>query len=109
MCIRDRGRVYHRELEFEIDDVPIRSRGSVGFDQSLALVFEITLQEKWLGKHLRSLAGQAVQIPVQGTFENPRLDSRAISDLLSHFVQEAATQVIGDEVNRQLEKLFRGR
>ena len=105
----DQGRVYHRELEFEIDDVPIRSRGSVGFDQSLALVFEITLQEKWLGKHLRSLAGQAVQIPVQGTFENPKLDSRAISDLLSHFVQEAATQVIGDEVNRQLEKLFRGR
>ena len=103
------GRVYHRNLEFEIDDVPVTSQGSVGFDQTLALVFEITLQEKWLGSSLRSLAGRTVQIPLQGTFQNPKLDRRAITDLTSRFVQEAATEVIGDEVNRQLEKLFRGR
>jgi len=103
------GRVYHRNLEFEIDGVPVSSQGSVGFDQTLALVFEITLQEKWLGKNLRSMAGRTVQVPLQGTFQKPRLDSRVISDLASRFLQDAATEAIGNEVNRQLEKLFRGR
>ncbi|MCG8448373.1 MAG: hypothetical protein MI725_02180 [Pirellulales bacterium] len=103
------GRVYHRNLEFEIDGVPITSHGSVGFDQTLALVFEIPLQEKWLGNSLRSLAGQTLQIPLRGTFQKPELDSRAVADLSSRFLQNAAGSLLEDEVNRQLEKLFRGR
>jgi hypothetical protein len=101
------GRVYHRHLEFEIDEVPIRSQGSVGFDQSLALVFEIPLQAKWLGSNLRSLAGQTLQVPLQGTLQKPRLDARVIADLSRRFLREAATRALGDEVNRQLERLFR--
>ena len=103
------GRVYHRNLVFEIDDVPITSQGSVGFDQTLDLVFNIPLQEKWLGKNLKSMVGQTIQIPVQGTFQNPRVDSRVIAELSSRFLQNAATGLIENEVNRQLDKLFRGR
>lgn len=35
------GRVYHETSEFLIDDVPVRSNGSVGFDETLNLVIEI--------------------------------------------------------------------
>ena len=102
-------RVYHRNLIFEIDEVPISSQGSVGFDQTLALVFEVTLQEKWLGKSLRSMAGQKVQIPLRGTFQNPKLDPQAVANLSQRLIQNAAGNVLQDEVNRQLDKLLRGR
>ncbi len=103
------GRVYHRDLQFLIDDVPVRSYGSVGFDQTLALVLEIPIQDKWLGdeKALRSLAGQTLQVPIHGTFQNPRIDQRAVADLSQKLLESAATQVIGDELNRALDKLFK--
>lgn len=105
------GRVYHRNLEFVVDDVPVKSYGSVGFDQTLSLMLEIPIQEKWLGeeKAFRSLAGQTLQIPVTGTFQNPRIDSSAVANLSQKLLQGAASQVIGDELNRALDKLFKPR
>ena len=105
------GRVYHRNLEFVIDDVPVRSYGSVGFDQALSLMLEVPIQDKWLGdeKAFQSLAGQTLQIPVTGTFQRPRIDNSAVADLSQKLLQGAATQVIGDEVNRALDKLFKSR
>jgi len=102
------GRVYHRNLEFLIDDVPVRSYGSVGFDQTLALVIEIPIQDKWIEREpaLRGFAGQSLKIPIYGTFEKPRIDERAVADLSRQLLQGAATQAIGDELNRQFEKLF---
>ena len=105
------GRVYHRNLEFVVDNVPVRSYGSVGFDQTLSLMLEIPIQDKWLGdeKAFQSLAGQMLKIPVTGTFQNPRIDSSAVADLSQKLLQGAATQVIGDELNRALDKLFKPR
>ncbi|MEE9589385.1 MAG: hypothetical protein V3V97_15345 [Hyphomicrobiaceae bacterium] len=105
------GRVYHRNLEFVIDNVPVRSHGSVGFDQTLALMLEIPIQDKWLGDErvFQSLAGQTLQIPVTGTFQSPRIDSSAAANLSQKLLQGAATQVIGDELNRALDKLFKPR
>ena len=105
------GRVYHRNLEFMIDNVPVRSYGSVGFDQTLALVIEVPIQDKWIESEpaLRGFAGQSLQIPIQGTFQKPKIDERAVANLSAQLLQGAATQAIGDELNRQLEKLFRGK
>ncbi len=102
------GRVYHRNLEFQIDGVPVRSRGSVGFDQTLAIEIEIPIQDEWIAreKSLRSFAGQSLRIPIYGTFQKPKIDQRAVADLSSKLLQGAATQVLGDELNRQFEKLF---
>jgi hypothetical protein len=102
------GRVYHRNLEFLVDNVPVRSRGSVGFDQTLALEFEVPIQEKWIEREpaLQGLAGQSLRIPIQGTFQQPRIDERAVADLSRQLLQGAASQAIGNELNRQLEKLF---
>jgi hypothetical protein len=105
------GRVYHRKLEFIIDKVPIRSQGSVGFDQTLALVIEIPIQDRWIDGEdaLRGLAGQTLQIPIQGTFQNPKIDERAIADITRQLIRNTAREAIGGEINRQLEKLFQGK
>jgi len=105
------GRVYHRNLEFLIDNTPVRSYGSVGFDQTLALMIEVPIQDKWIEREqaLRSFAGQSLQIPIRGTFQKPKIDERAVANLSKQLLQGAATQAIGDELNRQLEKLFRGK
>ncbi len=102
------GRVYHRNLEFLIDDVPVRSRGSVGFDQTLALEIEVPIQDKWIRREpaLRGFAGQSLRIPIYGTFQKPRIDERAVVDLSKQLLEGAATQAIGDELNRQFQKLF---
>ena len=105
------GRVYHRNLEFIVDDVPVRSQGSVGFDQTLALMIEVPIMEKWVEKErlLRSLAGEKIQIPVQGTFQQPRIDERAVANLSQKLLQGVANEAIGGELNRALDKLFKGR
>jgi hypothetical protein len=105
------GRVYHRNLEFVIDNVPVRSHGSVGFDQTLALEIEVPIQDKWIEREpaLRSLAGQSLKIPIYGTFQKPRMDERAFATLSQQLLQGAATEAIGGELNRQFEKLFRGK
>ncbi len=104
------GRVYHRNLEFLVDDAPVRSYGSVGFDQTLALMIEIPIQDKWIEDEpaLRGFAGQSLRLPIYGTFQKPRIDERAIADLTRQLLQGAARQALGDELNRQFEKLFRG-
>ena len=105
------GRVYHRNLEFMVDGVPIRSYGSVGFDQTLVLEIEISIQDKWIKRQraLQSLAGQTIKIPIRGTFSRPQIDQRAVADLSRQMLQGVATEAIGSEINRALDKLFRSR
>ncbi|MCA9229824.1 MAG: hypothetical protein KDA57_04175 [Planctomycetales bacterium] len=107
----DRGRVYHRNLEFMVDDVPVRSYGSVGFDQTLALEIEIPIQDKWIDRQsaLQSLAGQTIKLPIQGTLAKPQIDQRAVAELSRQMLQGVATEAIGGEINRALEKLFKSR
>jgi hypothetical protein len=103
------GRVYHRNLEFLIDDVPVRSNGSVGFDETLALVIEIPIQAKWVGSKpaLQPLVGQTIAIPVSGTFNQPNVDERAIGAFLTQAAQATAGGLLGDELNKALDKLLR--
>ena len=105
------GRVYHRNLEFVIDKVPVRSQGSVGFDQSLAVVLEIPIQDRWIEKEesLSGLAGQTIQVPIYGTFDKPQIDNRAVADATRQMIRSTAREALGNEVNRQLEKLFKPR
>lgn len=105
------GRVYHRNLVFNVDDVQVSSQGSVGFDQTLALVVDIPIQDRWIQNEeaLSSLAGQSVQIPIQGTFAQPQVDQRAVADLSRKLIRQTARQAISNEINRQLEKLFKNK
>jgi hypothetical protein len=103
------GRVYHRNLEFLIDDVPVRSYGSVGFDQTMAIVLQIPVQEKWVRgtPALHGLIGQVIEIPVTGTFTQWKVDERAVGNFVAQAAQSAVGGALGGELNKALEGLFR--
>jgi hypothetical protein len=110
------GRVYHRDLKMSSKDVVIRTRGSVGLDQTLDLLAEVPLQDRWVEKEpvLASLRGQTLQIPVGGALTSPRLDRGAVEQLGRQMVGNAAQQLIeknlnvNPDVKNTLKRLFGG-
>jgi hypothetical protein len=105
------GRVHHQNMEFQLGDVTLRSQGSVGFDETLALTLHVPIQEAWIAKEplLAGLRGQALQVPVSGTLTRPQLDQRAIANISAQLIQNAAGQAIGGELNKALDKLFKSK
>jgi hypothetical protein len=106
------NRVFHDGLEVAVKDVVIRTRGSVGTDQTLALVAEVPVRDEWVARsrYLASLRGQSLQIPIHGTLTSPKLDQNAIQQITQQAAIGAANGLIQDELNKQigrgLEKLF---
>ena len=109
--IRD-GRIWNKGMKMRINDVLVKTRGSVGLDQSLSLVALIPFQNKWLGnsRWAEALRGQQLRVPITGTVTHPRLDSSALTQLSSRLLQGAAGNVLNQEIqgllnqgNRQLE------
>jgi hypothetical protein len=105
------GRVHHQNLEFQVNDVTLRSQGSVGFDQTVQLTLQVPIQDAWVAKEplLAGLKGQSLQIPVSGTLTHPQLDQRAIASLSQQLLQGAAKQAIGGELNKAIDKIFKPR
>ncbi len=105
-------RVHHDGLKMNVKDVVIRTRGSVGMDQSLAMVAEIDVLDQWLtsSRYLAGLKGQTIRIPIQGTLAKPRLDRSALEQMTKQAATGAAQQLLQEEINkglsRGLEKLF---
>ncbi len=77
------GRVHHDRIEYRSGQTVVATSGSVGFDESLDLILEIPLQEKWLGRNgpLASLKGEVLRLPVHGTFQQPRVDLKPLTEL----------------------------
>ena len=77
------GRVHHDRIEYRSGDTIVATTGSVGFDESLDLMLEVPLQEKWLGRNgpLSSLKGQVLRLPVGGTLKQPRIDLQPLTEL----------------------------
>jgi hypothetical protein len=105
------GRVYHDKMEFQVGDVVVRSQGSVGFDETIALNLEIPVQDAWVAKEplLYSLKGQSIQIPVGGTLTKPQMDNRSIASLTGQLLQKGAGEAVGKELNRALDKFLKPR
>jgi hypothetical protein len=105
------GRVHHQNMEFQVGEVTLRSKGSVGFDESLSLTLHVPIQDAWVTKEplLAGLRGQSLQVPVSGTLTRPQLDQRAVASLSAQLIQNAAGQAIGGELNKALDKLFKSR
>jgi hypothetical protein len=103
------GRVYHRDLTINVRGVRIRTSGSVGLDQSLALMAEVPIQEAWIGRDnlLASLRGQTLQIPVGGRLDQPQLDDQVLQQLGRKVLDEAAGRLIEHGLDRALDGLFR--
>jgi translocation and assembly module TamB len=103
------GRVYHRNLKFMVDDVPVTSYGSVGFDQTLALVITVPVQEKWVRgtPALHGLIGRPIEIPVHGTMTQWNVDEKAVTAFLAQAAQTAVSGAVGGELNKLFDGLFR--
>ena len=101
-----RGRVEHQNFKIEVGDVMVRTSGSVGLDQTLDLVAEIPIREKWVQRDpvLRSLAGQTLKVPIRGTVQKPKLDGKAIAQLSKQMLQGAAGGVLNNAIERGLQK-----
>ena len=104
----DKQRVYHDGIQFSQGDVQISTRGSVGFDQTLDMVAEIPVLDKWIeGKsHLESLRGQKISIPIRGTASKPVFDRSAMNEISAQLVRDAASgainKAIADKVTPKL-------
>jgi hypothetical protein len=102
------GRVYHQGLELIFPELTIRTYGSVGLDQTLALMAEMLVPPKWLGNNTfgSALRNQTIRLPIGGTLSKPKIDQRELDRLIGQFIEKAAGNVLEDELNRQLERLF---
>jgi translocation and assembly module TamB len=102
------GRVWHEGFRATVGDVIIQTKGSVGFDQTLEMVAEVPIQDAWIssGKLPASLRGQTLQLPIRGTFENPKIDDNALQGLVVQGAAAAAQGLINQQLERGLNKLF---
>jgi hypothetical protein len=97
--VRD-GRVYHRGVGVQLKETTVSTTGSVGFDETLDIVAEMTVPEKWLGQNVlgTALKNQKIKIPIRGTLTRPQIDAQQLSKLRAEFVGQAAGNVIRDEL-----------
>lgn len=102
------GRVHHQGLTVTAGDLVLRTSGSVGFDQTLALVAEVPIQDRWIANKrlLQGLKGTTLQLPIQGSFSQPKADSRALADLNQQIIRNAAGGALEQELGRGLQQLF---
>jgi hypothetical protein len=96
------GRVFHQDLVMQVNDVEVRTQGSVGFDQSLNLVAAIPVQEKWIekGKLPAAFKGQKIYIPIHGKISRPEPDTQVLRDLAKQMLIGGAKSLLQDELNK---------
>ncbi len=102
------GRVHHQQLSMQVGDLVIRTSGSAGFDQTLALNAEVPVQDAWLGSDTlaQSLRGQTISVPVRGTFTRPQVDNQVIKNLGGQLLRGGANTLIEKGIQRGLQGLF---
>lgn len=103
-----RGRVTHDAVHMNVGGTEIVTKGSVGFDQTLDLVVEVPLQDKWLGSDplVAGLKGTTVPVAVGGTFAQPRIDTRSIQQLAAQAARQTVQRKLTEEIDKGLNKLF---
>jgi hypothetical protein len=105
------GRVYHQGMQFQVGDVALRTEGSVGLDETVALLVHVPIQDKWIEGQalLVGLKGQSLTSPISGTLRQPKMDQSAVASLSQQLLQGAAQQAIGGELNKALDKFLKPR
>lgn len=105
------GRIYHQGLELTAAGAVIRTSGSVGIDETLDLVVELPIQEKWIGRDTRLAPwrNRVVRIPIRGTLSRPKVDTRVLGDVAAQIARQAGQRFLQDQFNKGLEKLLRPR
>ena len=104
------GRVHHQGLTMRIGDVNVRTRGWVAMDQTISLVAEVPILDKWVANDplLAGLKGQVLEVPIEGTLRQWNYQ-RALQQLAAQIVQKGAGSIIEQQLNKQLDRLFQPR
>ncbi|HEY1601678.1 MAG TPA: hypothetical protein VGG64_18905 [Pirellulales bacterium] len=102
------GRVYHRGLELQFPEVTVRTYGSVGLDQTLAIMAEMNVPTAWIrDSALReNLKNQTIQVPIAGTLARPEIDRQKLAEIQAKFVRDAAGGALRNGLQRQLDRLL---
>ncbi len=102
------GRIYHKDMELIFPDFTIRTYGSVGLDQTLAVMTEMPVPPKWLENNplAPGLKDQTIRIPIAGTLQKPQLDRSVMEQLSRQFIKKAAQNMLEEGLNKGLDRLF---
>ncbi len=96
------GRVHHDGLTLVTKEATLKTRGSVGLDESLDLIVDVPVRDEWVAqnKQLASLRGKSLSIPVRGSLTAPQLDLR----VFEIFAREAFTAPVENLLENELQK-----
>jgi translocation and assembly module TamB len=110
LAIADR-RIHQSGLEIPINNqTRITIKGSVGFDQTLALRAEVPLNPTMLGrdKVLQNLAaGTTIPVPVGGTLTHPTVDRQALAGAMREVTRSILKRGARDEASELLKRFVR--
>ena len=104
------GRIYHQNMELIFPDFTIQTYGSVGLDQTVAIMTEMPVPPKWLENNplASTLRNQTIRLPIAGTLQKPQIDRATMDQLSKQFIRNAAKNVIEDQLSKGLDRLFPG-
>jgi translocation and assembly module TamB len=107
------GRVHHQNFAINFAGTPLRTSGSVGFDNTLDLVVEVPLPKDLPALKnnpvlVKALAGKMVKVPVKGTLAKPELDPKGFEQTIAALARDAAKDIGKEAIENELKKLFPG-
>jgi hypothetical protein len=102
------GRIYHEGLQLKLHEITVRTYGSVGLDQSLAIMAEVPLPLHWLpeGAATDALKQKTIHVPIGGTLAKPQIDRGEVERLAGQAVREASEAVLRNGIAKPLERLL---
>lgn len=105
------GRVHHQGFAMNLAGTPVRTSGSVGFDNTLDLIVEVPLPKdipalKNNPLLMKAVAGKWLKLPVKGTLSKPELDPKGFERAVAELAREGAKDVGKEAIENELKKLF---
>jgi translocation and assembly module TamB len=103
------GRIYHQGLEFAFPECTVKTSGSVGLDQTVSMVAEVTLPANLLPNvpvASAALSNRGIRIPIGGSLQRFGIDGRALAEATKQTLQNAAEGALQQGLNRGLDRLF---
>ena len=104
-------RVHHEGLILVTKEATLKTRGSVGLDESLDLIVEVPVRDEWIAqnKQLSSLRGKTLNIPVRGSLTAPQLDLRVFESLARDALTAPVENLLENELQKGLNRLLPGK
>ena len=101
------GRVYHDRFAFSVGPMPATTTGSVGIDDTLDLVLTFEIPNEWvanLGPILQSLGGEQIPLKIQGTMNEPDIDTSGIGEFGKRIGAKAGANLLERILERRMQR-----